>query len=147
MLKDIEDYNFDDVRSTYELQQWLLTLRPSELAWANDSNAGEKNLALEVGELTDVERRLIPYREQLLDILPKDRQDWGLSEHLKELTYQLLDFHRRADKPQWWAMFSRMEMSDEELLEDGECLAGLICRVRRRVRFFIPTYFQSKNLN
>ena len=30
-----------------------------------------------------------------------------------------------TDKPLYWAQFARMDMSDEELLEDGECLALL----------------------
>jgi uncharacterized protein len=144
LLKDIEDYNFDDVRSTYELQQWLLKLRPAEVLWAKDSVVGEEKTTPEVGELTDVEKRLIPYQEKLIDPLPEDRKVWGKSEHLQELTFQLLDFHRRAAKPQWWAMFSRMEMSEEELLEDGECLAGLVLDpdspLRNEKRSILYTY-------
>lgn len=123
LLKDIEDYNYDDVRSTYELRQWLLTLRPAHLDWF--APRATKEETPEVGELTDEERRLIPYREFLVDKLPQERNSWGQEEHLFELTYQLLDFHRRAAKPEWWAMFSRKELSEDELLEDGECLAGL----------------------
>lgn len=125
LLKDIEDYNFDDVRSTYELQQWLLSLRPASLPWMKDAVDGEGAATFEVGELTEEEMRLIPYRERLTDLLPDDRKVWGQSEHLQELTYQMLDFHRRTAKPAWWAMFSRMEMAEDELLDDGECLAGL----------------------
>ena len=125
LLKDIEDYNFDDVRSTYELQQWLLSLRPADLPWAHDAAGAQDATTPDVGELTPEEQRLIPYREQLTDTLSNDRKEWGQHEHLKELTYQLLDFHRRAAKPEWWAMFSRMEMAEDELLDDGECLAGL----------------------
>ena len=125
LLKDIEEYNFDDVRSTYELQQWLLSLRPDALPWAKDDGDGSNDALLEAGELTEVEKRLIPYRKRLIDSLPADRNGWGLREHLQELTFQLLDFHRRAAKPAWWAMFSRMEMNGDELLDDGECLAGL----------------------
>ncbi|HSW24499.1 MAG TPA: DEAD/DEAH box helicase, partial [Burkholderiaceae bacterium] len=44
---------------------------------------------------------------------------------MRELTWQLLDFHRRADKPHWWAHYERMEAEEPELLEDLECLAGL----------------------
>lgn len=125
LLKDIEDYNFDDVRSTYELQQWLLSLRPAGLPWAKEGGASSETTFPEVGELTDAEKRLIPYRERLTDALPTDRKIWGEHEYLQELTYQLLDFHRRAAKPAWWAMFSRMEMPEDELLDDGECLAEL----------------------
>jgi len=126
LLKDIESYNYDDVRSTYELRQWLLSLRPSETQWFSPSAGQSGSKAPEIGELTEAELRLSPYRKSLVDSLPKDRDTWGKQEHLYELTYQLLDFHRRAAKPEWWAMFSRKELSDDELFEDGECLAGLI---------------------
>ena len=126
LLKDIESYNCDDVRSTYELQKWLLSLRPVGLPWAKDDGEGLAVAIPEVGELTNEEKRLIPYRERLTDLLPEDRKVWGQREHLQELTYQLLDFHRRSAKPEWWAMFSRMEMAEDELLDDGECLAGLM---------------------
>ena len=125
LLKDIEDYNFDDVRSTYELQQWLLSLRPVGIKWANESDVVHEGALPEVGQLTEDEKRLIPYRERLIDTLPKVCTTWGMQERLKELTYQLLDFHRRAAKPDWWAMFSRMEMTEDELMDDGECLGGL----------------------
>ena len=125
LLKDIEDYNYDDVRSTYELRQWLLSLRPGHLAWFSPRATAKVEIP-DVGELTDEEKRLIPYREFLVDGLPRERSGWGQDEHLFELTYQLLDFHRRAAKPEWWSMFSRKELSEDELLDDGECLAGLI---------------------
>jgi predicted RecB family nuclease len=126
LLKDIEDYNFDDVRSTYELREWLLKLRPANIPWFNA--ASQSTIATDEAaspELTEAERRLIPYRESLLDPLPADREKWDAQHLLSELTYQLLDFHRRAEKPAWWAMFNRMEMSDEELLDDGESIACL----------------------
>jgi uncharacterized protein len=123
LLKNIEQYNHEDVRSTYELRQWLLTLSPPELPWLNDFD-GEKAI-IGLGELTDSEIRLILYREKLVDTLPTDRRKWTQSDRLRELTYQLLDFHRRADKPVWWAMFSRREMTEEELIEDIECIGGL----------------------
>lgn len=124
LLKAIEAYNLDDVRSTYQLREWLVSLRPPESAWAADgvSQDGE---TVQPGELTDAEKRLMPYRRALLDSLPEDRTRWGRDEELRELTYYLLDFHRRADKPVWWAMFKRMEMSHSELLDDPECLADL----------------------
>jgi predicted RecB family nuclease len=125
LLQDIEDYNYDDVRSTYQLQQWLLSLRPDGGSWAKDTVDGLENGLSVLGELTTVEKRLIPYRERLIDLLPQDRSVWGEREHLQELTFQLLDFHRRTVKPVWWAMFSRMELTEDELLDDGECLAGL----------------------
>jgi predicted RecB family nuclease len=129
LLQDIEDYNRDDVDSTLQLRDWLLTLRPAEVAWKTSTPA----VILEQGgaraELTgaqQAEQRLIPYRERLVDVLPADPATWSDAQRVDELTYQLLDFHRRADKPGWWELFARMDMTEEELLEDPECLAGLV---------------------
>ncbi|MDR2838838.1 MAG: TM0106 family RecB-like putative nuclease [Azonexus sp.] len=112
LLKDIENYNYDDVRSTHELHQWLLKLRPAEIEWATPQED-----APEIDELTEQEERLIPYRKALIESSPNDP--------FKELTFQLLSFHRRADKSLWWAIFARKGMSEDELRDDRECLAGL----------------------
>jgi len=125
LLQDIEDYNFDDVRSTYELRQWLLTLRPVTTPWFGATDVPRGDEGRQPAQLTDAEMALVPYREKLVDGLPPDRAAWTAGQRLNELTYQLLDFHRRAEKPVWWAMFNRMDMSDEELLDDAESIAGL----------------------
>jgi uncharacterized protein len=43
----------------------------------------------------------------------------------EELAAQLLDYHDRERKPVYWAMFARMEASDEELVEDAEAIGKL----------------------
>ena len=128
LLKDIEDYNRDDVVSTQQLRDWLLTLRPAGIAWKSHSPAAAADGggdALALTKTQKVEQRLVPYRERLVDSLPAERSDWTIDHHASELTYQLLDFHRRAAKPVWWALFARMDMLEDELLDDPECLAGL----------------------
>lgn len=120
LLADIRDYNEDDCRSTWQLREWLLTLRPKSLPWAShDVSEPESEIR------TPWEFELEAYRQALLGHLPDDPMQWDDDARALELAYQLLDFYRREAKPQWWAMFARMEMSEEELLEDGECLAGL----------------------
>jgi hypothetical protein len=42
-----------------------------------------------------------------------------------ELIAWLVEFHRREEKPMWWRMFERHEMSPDELYEDLDCLACL----------------------
>ena len=123
LLDDIERYNKDDVRSTQLLRDWLLTLKPAGVPWA--SEPVEQAAAGTAGQLTEVEARLVPYRQAMVETLPPDRLAWTPDEQARELTYQLLDFHRRADKPLYWALFARMDMTEEELLEDPECLAQL----------------------
>ena len=37
----------------------------------------------------------------------------------------MLDWHRREAKPDYWMFFARRKMSDDELLDDRECISGL----------------------
>src|SRR2546421_8056710 len=41
------------------------------------------------------------------------------------LLAQLLDWHRREDKPDWWAHFSRLERSDDELVDDTDSIGEI----------------------
>ncbi len=129
LLQDIADYNRDDVESTQQLRDWLLTLRPTGLPWRTGNGAPAAEVpggeAPAMTKAQEAELRLVPYRQRLIDALPANRAEWSFEQHAAELTYQLLDFHRRADKPTWWALFDRMDRDEEELIEDRECLAGL----------------------
>jgi uncharacterized protein len=123
LLDQIAKYNEDDCRSTFLLREWLLSLRPKGIGWfkADEAEAGREPEET----LTEAEKLLIPYRRRLIDPLPENRDDWTQEHVLDELIFYLLDFHRREDKPGYWALFTRSEMSDDEALEDPECLGAL----------------------
>src|SRR5678810_197487 len=44
---------------------------------------------------------------------------------VQELLAWLLEFHRREAKPVWWRMFDRHGMTDQELVDDADCIGGL----------------------
>lgn len=126
-LEDIEAYNIDDVRSTMELHKWLLSKRPTHLPWATpnigiDSNSTE---ASKTPAAVLREQQLERYRGLLLGHaeIPESEKDEPY--RLKELTFQLMDFHRREAKPAWWDFFVRIEKNEDELIEDPETIAGL----------------------
>lgn len=125
LIEDIAAYNRDDVESTQQLRDWLLGLRPEGLPWREAATAEPAKDAAEPTAVQQIELRLAEYRGRLVDPLPTDPRAWGLVERASELTYQLLDFHRRAAKPEWWALFARMDFDEQELMDDPECLAGL----------------------
>jgi uncharacterized protein len=59
------------------------------------------------------------YRERLIQEASREDVEF------RELVAQLLEFHRREAKPEWWAMFDRQGRTEEELINDAECLGGL----------------------
>src|SRR5207244_1170741 len=42
------------------------------------------------------------------------------------LLAQLLEYHRREEKPAWWEYFHHLSLDDEELIEDGDTIGGLM---------------------
>jgi uncharacterized protein len=126
-LEKIRRYNEDDCRSTHLLRDWLLERRPARLLWySGEKQTGDGAAKPTVSErMAQIEEALAQYRGALLDELPEDRAAWSADERLRELVFQLLDFHRREAKPQWWAMFARQDMTDDELIDDIETLGGL----------------------
>lgn len=115
ILKGIRDYNEDDCKSTVELLQWLRKIAaehsisflqsPTPLA-SNDSSQKELSSAVIV-------------RQETIANLRK-RQD-ALSCALADV----VDFHRREEKPMWWRMFDRTEATAEELRDDSGCIQGI----------------------
>jgi predicted RecB family nuclease len=125
LLQQIEAYNREDVVSTRDLHRWLIGLRPAGMAWRTGGDeAVPAGAALKP---PSPHRIAIDSARIVLEaLLPSDPATWTELDRRRELTAQLLDFHRRAHKPAWWATFDRQTWSDEALIEDVECLGGLV---------------------
>lgn len=126
ILQSIADYNQDDVVSTYELREWLLSLRPESTPWLNRQGQGEMQVTRTIDSQSEYEVRLEKYRQLLLAGLPEKEVDFSDNDVFRTLTFQLLDFHRREAKPAWWDFFRRQEMTEAELVEDQECIGGMV---------------------
>ena len=72
-----------------------------------------KRLALER------EARYADYQRRLMDAVTNGEADYR--RHLADL----LEFHAREGRPQWWEFFDRQSRFEDELLDDTECLASL----------------------
>jgi uncharacterized protein len=126
-LDRILHYNEDDCRSTQLLRDWLLSKRPAELPWfvpESKQEAPEVQTARSE-RIRKIEAALAEHRDALLEGVADDPATWGADEQLRALVADLLDFHRRADKPAWWALYARRDMTDEQLIDDVECLGCL----------------------
>ena len=110
-LAAIADYNADDCRSTMALRDWLLEERGAIAYQETDPPRAQSEAAL--ARQAELER----LEAALLD----GRPDTG-----RVLLADLLRFHRREARPEWWAYFERLGRTPDELRdEDTEAIGGL----------------------
>jgi predicted RecB family nuclease len=112
ILKGIRDYNEDDCKSTAELLSWL-----RKVAAANKIPAARK-----VAVAPEAPPVLPPDVVMRLDTGAQLRQQ---GDPTSVVLADLIDFHRREEKPMWWRMFDRAEATPEELRDDPGCIEGV----------------------
>jgi len=117
VLEEIRAYNEVDCRSTLACRDWLLDRRPDNATWFTGPAATEEAPAkVEARTLAEAQTRTMV---TALAQGPDADKPW------RELLGLLLEFHRREAKPAWWAQFTRQMMSEEELIDDAECIGAL----------------------
>jgi predicted RecB family nuclease len=123
LLAKIAAYNEADCRSLLMCRDWLLSLRPADIPWFGAEPLTEDDArALDpekVAKRREAEEQSADLARRLVEGVPEADLPW------RELAGHLIDFHRREAKPAWWAMFNRQDMSEEELIDDAECIGGL----------------------
>jgi uncharacterized protein len=111
LLGSIAEYNEDDCRATLALRDWLVAQHPAELPWVEPQPGEPPANGEPLAQREELRRRLVQDEEA-------GSPRW--------LAGELLEYHRREDRPVWWWFFQRCEhMTDDELLEDGDSIAGL----------------------
>ncbi|MBV8690421.1 MAG: TM0106 family RecB-like putative nuclease, partial [Actinobacteria bacterium] len=119
VLAAIEDYNLVDCESTWLLRDWLEARR----AEAADEFGVEIARPRPPAAMPAVEDATETAR--LAGLLVPDPDDPGLDKH-KWLLAQLLDWHRREAKPEWWQYFRRvLDATDDDFVADSESIGGL----------------------
>jgi len=112
LLRDVERYNEEDCRSTYELHEWLLSIRPPERPWRAPPD--ERPPSEETVE-RDAERAAL--RDRLLA--------GTVDGDPRRLLGHLVEYHQREARPQWWAWFRWPQLDEDELVADRTALGGL----------------------
>ncbi len=135
ILDDIERYNSDDCRSTFLLREWLLArrveaerefdralpLRPVKLPEARCHPEFMEGCA-------DCEKRRKDEREEAKRSDLERRLLADPSQPVHHLLGGLMGYHRREDKPAWWAFFDRCENVDRLAEFDRGAIGGLRLR-------------------
>ena len=116
----VEGYNRDDCASTRALRDWLEALRPADTPRPVAKPDEPRQ------ELKELDARIERLQAQLLEGFDPTSADEAVE--LRRLLAYLLDFHRREDKAQWWEYYRLLGMPADELLDEGDAIAGL-CRI------------------
>jgi uncharacterized protein len=116
LLQEIADYNEVDCISTARLRDWLISLRPQGIEWFK--NQAQENTSVPLAR----KNWEIEY-EKYHALLSIDRDGNAL---IQQRIMDLLEFHNREAKPQYWAMFERQDKFDDELIADTDCIGGLV---------------------
>jgi len=120
VLKEIEDYNVYDCRSTRRLRDWMMARAiesgvpprgPQPVADPSSSAGSPDGGAIELAD--DIERRLLKFAGD------------GVEERTVEQTAVALvvaarGFHKREDKPFWWSHFDRVNNPVDEWADNGD---------------------------
>ncbi len=115
MLDQIARYNEEDVLATLALRDWLVDQRPADLAWW--TTAGEDEEPAEPKPVPDAEAARRTIREQLMDASGDDS--------LPGFSADLMGYHWREARPEWWRWYDRQTHNPDELVRDTASLAHL----------------------
>ena len=122
ILESIREYNRLDCESVWALRSWLRERQcESGIAYLAPQPPAEPRRE-PPPERAAAEQLAARLRERA----GADAAD-GERARLDELLGCLVEFHRREERPMWWALFERHDrMTVEERFEDPECLAAVV---------------------
>ena len=106
--KDIIEYNKEDCISTFHLREFLIEKKPEPIEWYSITEEAEKK-SHDKKTWEEVETELLESLDK------KELAKKPLTETIKNL----VGFHRREQKPEWWEIFDRMEKTHDELEDDA----------------------------
>ena len=126
VLQSIVRYNEVDCRSTMHLRDWLEARRPdleqSSGAALGRATTREGAAPAAVAEQDDATEAV---RTQLQRRVPDDAAQRSAAHQATWLLAQLLGYHRREQKVEWWRWFGHIAMTEDELAADREALGPL----------------------
>ena len=123
ILDDIEAYNRDDCVSTLKLRGWLEERRTEAAA-----RFGPLSRPPVPTRPDDSKQPPEAEHAERIAALSADVPAEGRSaeQQARWLLAQVLGYHRREKKQEWWEYFDRSDMTDLELFEDGHAIGGLV---------------------
>jgi uncharacterized protein len=126
LLDDIEAYNRDDCVSTWRLRDWLEARRVEAMEQFDAViERPEAQVAEPSEQLAEAEAETAGLVARLTAGLPEAEIERSPDQQARWLLAQLLGWHRREARSQWWDYFRRLELTPEELIDDRDSIGGL----------------------
>ncbi len=130
LLQALQDYNEKDCQVTEGLHRFLLGLpetqqipfRANKWGTAGTGEPGEEQASAYEKDLEVAARELLAELPGSIED-PAAQGPRGFSWRLQKLIAQLIDFHEREGKVEWWEFFHRLQMTPEEREDDSEVIA------------------------
>jgi uncharacterized protein len=126
VLEAMEGYNREDCFSTANLRDWLEAERKKLVTGGAGAPRFVDREEAASEELDERQKRVAELVGKLTDGIPADLEARTKEQQARWLLAQLLDWHRREDKPRAWRYFDLRGMDDADLLEERDAVSGLV---------------------
>ncbi len=111
VLKEIEDYNVYDCRSTRRLRDWMMARAIESGVPPRGPVPVRDDGAIELGD--DVERKLLKFAGDSVEERTAEQQAVAMVAAAR-------GFHKREDKPFWWSHFDRVNNPVDEWADNSD---------------------------
>ena len=139
-VKDaIRLYNADDCFSTSSLREWLERERLEQEHAGNHMFRPAATDGVPAEAVSERQKQSAALAEALLSNMPANPDERSQEEGARFLLANLLDWHRRESKAEWWEFFRLRDLTDDDLLEERSAIAGLAFVETVEVTRKIPT--------
>ena len=123
--RDVEGYNRDDCISTLRLRDWLEGIRTG----LTDGGEQIERPASKDGDpsepLNERRQRFQALAENIAQGVPADRDERSEEQHARWVLANVLDWHWREDKVDYWEHYRLSELSVEDLADERQAVANL----------------------
>ena len=122
----VEAYNRDDCVSTLRLRDWLEAVRAQMVADGAQIGRPQPGEAEPSKPLSEWEMMIQELGARITgDGIPELASERSGEEQARWVLANILDWHRREEKPVWWEFFRLDEYTAEELLDENAALAQI----------------------
>jgi predicted RecB family nuclease len=118
-------YNRDDCLSTNSLRNWLEERRTYLIQTGKDVPRPKPDDSAPPPGVDDHQQRVAALFNSLTKDIPIEPAERTNEQTARWLLANVLDWHRREEKANWWEFFRLAGLPDEDLLDERAALSGL----------------------